>query len=231
MKTMMATVGIDPPLDLPVDPTLDQIRDTVNALAKQGSTSAHKIGTLYNHVVDRKLAELAGYRSALEYFNKHVKTLSKSTLINYGTVARTFTELQCTQYGMGNLRELIRYADVASVPLPADPGSMSIDVPQEDGKVVATPFAECSVDDLERASRAKRAPAPVRVPVADKARMLFFEDSISRGFEGIADVRFSSRSKGGQTLVSVQDVPMTEVDRLIRALQEGMNAEPTQPAE
>jgi len=214
-----------------IDMTLDQIRDTMIALAKQGSTSAHQIGTLWNYVVDRKLAEIAGYKSAQEYFSKYVKAFSQSTLTVYGTVARNFTEAICTQYGMGNLRELLRYAEVTNATLSEDPGSMSIDVPQEDGKTVTKPFSECSVDELERATRAKRAPAPARVPVADQARLLFFADSLDRNFEGVADVRFSSRSKSGKTLISLQDVPMTEVERLIRALQDGMNAEPTLSAE
>jgi hypothetical protein len=214
-----------------VDVTIDEIRDTMIALGRQGSTAGYQIGTLWNHVVDRKLAEIAGYKSAVDYFNKHVKTLSQSTLTVYGTVARNFTEAHCTQYGMGNLRELLRYADASSTPVPEDPGTMSIAVPQEDGKVVAKPFADCSVDELERATRAKRAPAPSRVPVADQARLLFVEDSLGRSFEGVAEVRFSSRSKGGKTLLSVQDVPMLELERLIQALQDGMSAEPTLGAE
>ena len=220
MRTMtMTAVG--------VDMTIEQIRDTVIALARQGSTAGHQIGTLWNHVVDRRLAEIAGYRSALEYFSKNVKVLSQSTLTVYGTVARNFTEAVCTQYGMGNLRELLRYADVAGTPLPEDPGALPIDVPQEDGKVVAKPFSDCSVEELERATRAKRAPAPVRVPVADQARLLFLEDSLQRRFEGVGEVRFSSRSKGGKTLISLQDVPMLELERLTQALQDGMDAEPT----
>ncbi|MFY0524921.1 hypothetical protein ACN28I_17800 [Archangium gephyra] len=104
---------------------------------------------------------------------------------------------------------------------------MSIQVPQEDGKVVTKPFSECSVDELERATRAKRAPPVSRVPIADQARLLFLEDSIVTRFSGVAQVRFSSRNKGGKTLVSLQDVPMTELVRLTEAIQDGISAEPT----
>ncbi|WP_375771751.1 hypothetical protein NR798_12940 [Archangium gephyra] len=34
---------------------------------------------------------------------------------------------------------------------------MLIDVPQDDESVVKRPFAECGVDEVERAARAKRA--------------------------------------------------------------------------
>jgi hypothetical protein len=108
-----------------------------------------------------------------------------------------------------------------------DPGPVSIAVPQDDGKVVTKPFADCSVDELERATRAKRAPPVARVPVKDQARLLFLAESIQNQFEGVAEVRFSSRSKGGKTLINLQEVPMTELGRLTQALQDGMDAEPT----
>jgi hypothetical protein len=219
MNKTMTAVG--------VDMTLDQIRDTINSLTRQGSTANHQIGTLYNHVVDRRLAEIAGYKNAQAYFIANVKGLSQSTLSVYGAVARNFTEAVCTQYGMGNLRELLRYADAANTAIPEDPGAMSIQVPQEDGKVVTKSFAECSVDELERGTRAQRAPPVSRVPIADQARLLFLEDSIFTRFSGVAQVRFSSRSQGGKTLVSLQDVPMTELVRLTQAIQDGINAEPT----
>jgi hypothetical protein len=210
-----------------MDMTLDQAGDTMNALIKQGSTSQHQLGTIYNYIVDRRLPEISGYKNAQDFFTKKVKALSQSTLSMYGTVARGFSEAACTQYGMGNLRELLRYADAAGTPIPADPGPMSIDVPGDDGKVVAKPFSECSVDELERARRAKLTPPPARVPVADQARLLFLEDSLFRRFQGVAEVRFSSRSKGGKTLITLQDVPMAEVERLSQALLDGMDAEPT----
>lgn len=219
MNRTMTAVGLDM--------TLDQIRDTINGLARQGSTSAHQIGTLYNQVVDRRLAEIAGFKSSQEFFSKNVKTLSQSTLSNYGTVARNFTEAICTQYGMANLRELLRYVEASGAFLPMDPGPMSIEVPQDDEKVVVKTFAECSVDEVERATRAKRATPMVKVPVKDQARLLFLADSVLNQFKGVAEVRFSSRSKGGKTLVNLQDVPMTELGRLTQALQAGMNAEPT----
>jgi hypothetical protein len=210
-----------------LDMTLDQIRDTINGLARQGSTSAHQIGTLYNQVVDRRLAEISGYKSAQVFFSQNVKALSKATLSNYGTVARSFTEAICTQYGMANLRELIRYVEATGTFLPTDPGPVSLEVPQDDGKVVTKPFSDCSVEEVERATRAKRAPPVARVPVKDQARLLFLADSIENQFEGVAIVRFSSRSKAGKTFINLQDVPMTELGRLTQALQDGMNAEPT----
>ncbi|HYO64446.1 MAG TPA: hypothetical protein VEU33_00065 [Archangium sp.] len=217
---MMQAVG--------TDMTLEQIRDTINGLIQQGNTAAHQIGTLYNHVVDRKLAELAGHKNAQDYFSKNVKALSQSTLTVYGTVARNFPEAICTHFGVYPLRALLRYVEATGLVLDrGNPGTMLIDVPRDDGTVVSKSFAECGVDEVERATKAKKAPLPVRVPVPDRARLLFFEDSLFRNFNGVAPVRLSSRTQDGKTLLSVQDVPVTEVARLLKALQEGMSAEPT----
>lgn len=207
--------------------TLEQLKDVINDLVGQGSTFQYQIGAMYNHIVSRKLAELAGFNDAATYLNQHVKALSKSTFINYGTVARSFIPHIVAQYGMYNLRALLRYLEATNMTSPEDPGALVIDVPRDDGTVVKKPFAECSVDDVERAARAKRAAPTVRVPVADRARLLFLVDSIQSQFEGVAQVRFSSRNKEGKTLISLQDVPMTELARLTQAIQDGMNAEPT----
>ncbi|WPB80992.1 hypothetical protein KYC5002_17890 [Archangium violaceum] len=209
------------------DLTLGEIRNLIVDLAQQGSTFQHQIGALYNHVVARRLAELAGYENAQAYFSKNVKALSQSTLGNYGIVARNFTVEDCMQYGMYRLRALLRYLEAIHATVPTDLSTLLLDVPKEDGKVEKKPFAECSVDDVERATRVKRAPPVSRVPIADQARLLFIADSISTQFEGVADVRLSSRTKEGKTLVSLQDVPMTELTRLMQAIQDGIDAEPT----
>jgi hypothetical protein len=207
--------------------TLVQARDTMNTLIQQGGTTAHQIGTLYNHVVGRKLAELAGYSSAQEFFNKEVRGISQATLSTYGAVARSFTEATCTQYGVYRLRALMRYAEAAGLVLELDPGMMMIEVPSEDSSVVMRPFQACSVDDVERATRAKKTPVPVRVPVPDRARLLFLEDSLFRSFSGVAEVRISTNSQDGKTFLNLQGVPMSEVPRLIQALQQGLEAHPT----
>ncbi|HEX8440040.1 hypothetical protein [Archangium sp.] len=218
MKTMMA-IG--------VDMTLDQILSTMDGLARQGSTAAHQLGTLYNHVVQRKLAELAGYKNAQDYFSKKLKALSQATLSTYGAVARSFTEEVCTQHGVYHLRALMRYVEAIGVELGSDPGSLGIDVPREDGTVVTKPFSECSVDEVERATRAKKATPPARVPVPDQARLLFFEDSLFRNFNGVAPVRFTAHNQDGQTYLNLQNVPMSQVARLMKALQEGLEAQPS----
>jgi hypothetical protein len=207
--------------------TLEQIRDTITGLVKQGSSHLHEIGRLYNYVVDNKLAESGGYKNAREYFRQNIKVLSQTSLSNYGTVARHFSAELCMQYGMTNLRTLLTYAQSAGLVLgEGDPGSLLIDVPQEAGPSLRKPFSECSVEELERATRAQRTPVQSLLPAADEARLQVLKDTVGKHFENVAPVRLTTRVQGGKTLLSVQDVPMSEVTRLTEALVDCLEAAP-----
>jgi hypothetical protein len=56
------------------------------------SINQHHRGQLYNHVVKKKLAEAAGYKSAWEWCGKHLVDLSQTALTMYGAVAEAFSE-------------------------------------------------------------------------------------------------------------------------------------------
>lgn len=214
------------------DLTLDQLADSINNLIKQGNAHQYQIGQYYNYIVEKGLAEANGYKSARDFFSKKVKALSQATLSAYGTVARSFPETVATQYGMFNLRALLTYADASGTVVPAgDPGPMIIDVPQEDETVKKTPFADCTVDDIERATRARRNPPRPQIPTPDAARILFIKESFKRHFTGVADISLTSRNEEGKTLVNVQNVPLSELTRLVTALQEGINAKPSAAAQ
>ncbi len=209
-------------------PSLDQIVNHMNGLIQAGQKSQWELGTLYNHIVDRKLAEFAGYRNSQLFFSQRIKALGQSTLSNYGTVARNFTDAQCEQFGVTNLRNLLRYVEASGIALDrTNPGPTPVEFPGDDGKVYTSPFADCTIDMLERATKAKRTPAAVRVPIPDAARLLFIEDSLLKNFTGIGQVRITSHSKEGKTFVNLSDVPMTELERLLLALREGLDAQPT----
>jgi hypothetical protein len=214
-----------------VEVELAEITNNIKALVQQGNSAAHQIGALYNQVVDRRLAIIAGYPDTRSYFAEHVSSLAQSTLSLYGRVAKLFSAAVCASYGPYKLQAIVTYADAAGYALGADPSGSPVDVPQDNGSVVTKPFAACTLEEIERATKAKKAPPKVRVPVTDRARLLFVEDSIFRKFQGSGDVRMTSRTEAGQTLVSVQDVPVTKLAQLVEALQEGMNAEPTLTAD
>jgi hypothetical protein len=47
----------------------------------------------------------------------------------------------------------------------------------------------------------------------------------------VAEVRISTNNQDGKTLLNPQGVPMSEVPRLIQALQQGLEAQPSLAAE
>ena len=203
--------------------TLEQVRDSILSYLEQGNAGHYGIGRLYNHTVDNKLAEKNKYESALQYFSQHIKTLSQSTLSRYGAVAREFTEEACKKYGVMNLTTLRTYVAAADLqPTSGDPGATPIDVPQEDGRVVQKPFADCTMEELKLAVKSKRKPSRATMPTTDAARVDFMRESITRHFTQGSRVQFKTNLKGGKTFLTIQGVPLEEVERLMEALLDGL---------
>ena len=203
--------------------TLEQARDSMLSYVAQGHAGHYNIGQLYNYVVDNGLAEKNGFESAQQFFSQQVKALSQATLSLYGTVSREFSEPVCVAYGMTNLGALLTYEKLLGVKLPeGDPGRAPIEVPREDGTVEQKSFADCTLEELKRALKHKRAPASTSVPTVDAARVQFLRDSLLKHFAKSARVRVNARVHRGKTLLTVQDVPLSELERLAEALLDGM---------
>jgi hypothetical protein len=208
--------------------TLEQVRDSIRGQLAEGNAGHYRIGQLYNYVVSNKLAEVNGFANAQEYFRRHLRELSQATLSRYGVVARQFTEEACRKYGVVKLNTLRTYADLApSFPLvPGDPGPLLIGVPTEKvgGAVVPKPFAECTLEELQRAVKYKRRPAGNTLPATDAARVQSLRDSLARAFAQEARVQLKTSLQGGKTLVTVQGVPLEQLERLSEVLREGFQS-------
>jgi hypothetical protein len=174
------------------------------------------------------LAEKNGYESAQAFFSQHIKEISQATLSRYGAVAREFTEEVCSKYGVMRLTTLRTYAAVADIqPVSGDPGSTPIDVPQTDGgRVVRKLFSECSVEELKLAVKNKRQPSRAPMPTPDAARVELMRESISRYFAKGARVQLKTSVQRGNTLVTIQGVPLAEMERLMEALMDGLMPQP-----
>lgn len=204
--------------------TLDQACEALLELAAQQHTNHFRIGQIYNYVVREKLAEKHAKKSAQEYFSEHVKTLSQAVLSTCGAVAQSFTEAACTRYGVYNLHALLAYAKASNFKPSADePGPTPIPVPQENGPVVEKPFSECSVEELKLAVKHKRAQIPAQPSPEEMVRIQAVRDSIAKLFsEESSRTRVNSRVYLGTAYVTVQDVPVKELERLAEALMEGL---------
>jgi hypothetical protein len=203
--------------------TLEQVRVAFLELLAQEDTNHHAMGQLYNDVVDRQLAENAGYSTALDFFSKHVKDLSRATLVSYGAVARNFTATVCTQFGVSRLSLLLTYKEAAGIQLNADElGGTLIEVPDDDGALVSKPFSQCSVKDLRKALQRKRRPTSSKpLPQEDLSLVEHYRKAVTGRFPTETPVRVSVRNLGGEAVISFKDIPLAQVDALTEALLDG----------
>ncbi|WP_257453097.1 hypothetical protein [Archangium lipolyticum] len=202
--------------------TLEQVADSIRTYLRQGNAGHYNIGLLYNHTVDNQLAEKNGYESAQAYFSQHFEELSQATLTRYGTVAREFTEEACGMYGVMKLITLRTYLQVAELQFAAgEPGATPIDVPEEGGIVKQKPFAECSLEELRQAVKHKRNPTRATMPTTDADRVEFMRQCFSRHFAKGTRVQLKTNFQRGKTLLTIQGVPLDDVERLMEALMDG----------
>jgi hypothetical protein len=204
--------------------TLDQVRVTFAVLLAQESTNHHKMGVLYNHVVDNKLTDNTPYKDAAGFFAAHFKDLSRATLSSYGLVARNFTEAVCSQFGATRLSLLLTYKEVAKIQLNhAEPGGAFIEVPDDNGVVKHKLFGECSVVDMRKALQRKRKPTSSEpVPAEDLALVEQYRKAVTDRFPKGTQVRVSVRNLSGESVISFKDIPLSQVDSLTEALLDGV---------
>lgn len=204
------------------DLTLEQVRSSIRTYLTQGNAGNYGIGRLYNYTVATQLAEKNGYASAQAFFSQNFKELAQSTLSRYGAVARQFTEDACKTYGVAKLASLSAYLKLVELEVPHnDLGSIPIDVPQEGGAVTQKSFDECNLDDLLQALKHKRKPQKP-MPETDSARVNLMQESFARHFEKGAQVLLKANVQNGKTRLTIQGVPVEDVERLVKALMDGL---------
>ncbi|MFL5345816.1 MAG: hypothetical protein ACJ8AT_13580 [Hyalangium sp.] len=208
--------------------TLEEIRDRIRDYVKQASDAQVYISAFYSYFKWQSLNAGPEYKNAPDYLCRHIPSLTREDLSWYENSSKGFGLGVLLYYGLKNLRALRNYAKAAKITVPSpDPSFTVVQVPQPDGTTVDKPFWSCRLDEMQRAARVKRKPAPkTRAPVSDMVRWLYLGDSLNRHFKDVAPVRIDMRQESGMALVTVRDVPMAEMERLIKALRAGMDAQP-----
>lgn len=220
MKTQSKTASKRTPKDPPAPiPTLDQIKATILQLLEQQDQNRYQIGEQYNLIVDNKLAEAQKYPNAPAWVAKNITQVPRSTLIRWGAVARTFTPDVTAKYGASNLATLISLANAMKATLPADPGSFQIGVPQKDGTITQTAFADCSVADLLHAMRAIKNGA-TGIPADVTARVNAMQQMIENRVGKHSHVKVVAREKGSIAVVSIEGIPYGMLMDVLSALQD-----------
>jgi hypothetical protein len=205
--------------------TLEQLGSELCQLFAQENTNYHRMGEIYNHIVDKKLAEKAGYKDARDYFTQQLADLSQSALTMYGAVAAEFSEPVARRFGVTCLSLLLGYKEAADVEVNREePGPTLIEVPDAKGHVSAKPFGECSVDEMRRALQRKRKPASTKpLPPEVEARAEQYSEEVARRFPKGKGTRVKAvvRNEKGKAVMDFKGIP---VDPLL-VLAEALTAE------
>lgn len=206
--------------EIPESLTLKEAHEEFSQLLQGENAHHHRMGQLYNHVVKNKLAEKAQYKNALVYFTQHFKTVSRSTLLLYGSVAKTFPEQVTIEFGVTRLNLLSGYKQAADIQLnPADPGPTSIEVPNSDGVVALKLFRDCTAEELRLAIQRKRKPSSTKpVPPEVLAQVENYRDAVISRFPADVPVEVKARNHKAGVLVTFQDIPWAQLDGLAEIL-------------
>jgi hypothetical protein len=212
--------------------TLEQCHDSILQGLMQGMAGHYRIGLLYNHIVENRLAVDRGYRTTREYFRKHVRVLSQSTLTMYGAVARSFRLPVVEKYGMAQLGALLEYLRLAHVWLwqidTSEPAPTPIELPRRGGLRLTKPFSDCTAKDMRDAIQARRA-WPGHGPLEPE------EEPVQRYLQTLqshfADnsrcpPRIDSQVHGRRLHLRIRHLRVWELPRLTEAL--GPTLKPTQ---
>lgn len=201
--------------------SLKQVRTTMLQLqAQRGTHNGYRMGQLYNHVVDTKLAQKSKYRGALDYFHQHLQAVPRSTLLLYGAVARHFSEEVCTRFGVTCLGLLLTYEEAAGSQSNHDaPGGTLIQVPGDNGGVTHKPFSECSVSDMRRAlQRLRRASSGRPISTANRAHAERHEPSFKAGPPRGSGAQVQASDQQAEVVIHFKNMPPVQMRKLAEAL-------------
>ena len=203
----------------------------MHALLNSGERVQYRIGALYNHILNNRLAEKAGYRYARELFAKEFKDVAQSTLSSYGAVASTFDEEIVGKYHVTVLGRLITYLKAPKLSLPdGDPGEIPMKVPQKNGTTVEKKFADCARSDLLNATKLLAGP-PQAMPDTDTQRLEQLHDALRSGVGHASKIELKAaydENKG--TTVSLTNVGLNQLQQVLAILLNAQQAsdDPTQ---
>jgi hypothetical protein len=200
--------------------TLEQVRAAMLQLMMEENGNQYRMGQLYNYVVEKRLAEKAGYKDARDYFTQRLADLSQSALSMYGAVAEDFSEPVARRYGVTCLHLLLIYKEAADIEVNhEDPDGTLIEVPDEKGQVTTKPFGQCSVEQMRRALQRKRKPASSK-PLPPEAEALAeqYSEAVTSRFPKGVRVKVQVRNQKGKAVLDFKGIPVEQVNQLVEAL-------------
>jgi hypothetical protein len=215
---------------IPRTTTLEQCHDSILQSLMQGTAGHYRIGRLYNHIVDNRLALERGYRSTREYFRRHVRVLSHRALTMYGAVARVFKLPVCEQYGMASLGALLEYLRLAHIWIwqidTKEPGPTPIEIPRRGGLQLAKPFSDCTLEDLRTAIQGRRAWPGHGKLEPEEAPVERYLETLRRHFKDNAQFtpKMDAQVNNRRVHLRIRHLRVWELERLTEALRSTLKA-------
>ncbi|MFL5349035.1 MAG: hypothetical protein ACJ8AT_29910 [Hyalangium sp.] len=210
----------------------EQALETMRQLSKDETRNHVLMGLLYNYLVDSKLLEGSDYKSPLDFICDNIQEISRTALLDYGLVARSFKQEVCTQYGLSRLRLLFSYKDAAKIEVNLEePGGTFILVPDKQGEVQPKLFADCSVADMRQALQHLREATPATpFPPEDRALVDAYRAAVTQRFPRGSPVRVQLRKYKGESMMEFRLIPVAQANLLLEAMMDMVGKVPPVPA-
>ena len=197
----------------------------------QENTNHHRMGEIYNYIVEKKLAERAGFKDAKDFFSQHLADLSQSTLSMYGAVAEAFTEPVTRRFGVTCLYLLLTLQGGGRprARTTSSRATRSSRCRTTRGRCPPCPSRACSVEQMRRALQRKRKPSSSK-PLPPEAEALAeqYREAVTRPLpQGKGTrVKVAVRNQKGKAVLDFKGIPVEQVHLLTQALTNTQHAVP-----
>ena len=208
-----------------------QALDTMRQLSRDETRNHVLMGLLYNYLVDSKLLEGSDYKSPLDFICDNIQEISRTALLDYSAVARSFNQEVCARYGLTRLRLLLAYKDATKVEVnPEEPGATLIQVPDKKGHVQPKPFSDCTALDMRHALQHLREATPATpFPPEDRAMVDAYREAVTKRFPRGSPVRVQLRKYKGESVVEFRLIPVAQAPLLLEAMMDMVGMAPPVP--
>lgn len=213
-------------------PALDAELQAIKDILAQVQIDSYALGVHYNVIVDNKLAEKAGYKNSIKYFDHVLEGLpvKRSELFRYGSVARNFSQDVAKQHGMSKLALLLSYATLTLAKVEPDPVNMAVQVPDETGQLHLKVFGGCTARELQAAINHVKHPGDSQLPEQDQQHFDEFAGALKQELGEHSHVTLKAHAQNGVPFVTLEHVPLALLGKVAAALAR-VESEPQAPAQ
>jgi hypothetical protein len=211
--------------------TKPQALATMRQLVAEETLNHYRMGQLCNYVQDSKMLDGKKYASPVDFFSEEIPEMSRAALFMYGAVARAFSEVACSRFGMTRLSLLLTYKKMTRAELSySDPGGTFIGVPDKKGVVKHKIFADCTVRELRQAlAHLREADPSTPFPAEQVALVDRYRAAVTGRFPQGTAIRVQLRDHEGEVVVDFKGIPVMKVDLLTEALLDQLYLAPKLP--